>query len=666
MSNKTYNAMDIWKLVFAGFNYEKAVEYLETKDYYCNREPFTKNLYSCFPLNESAEKMFEDRLSSRTILIDFAENFAEYYSIAVGNDNGKRLKPLMDYPYDEISSLALVNLLKEKKAFSVKAAKNNYFEKGDVVCFDGEKFSINSKAVTEDELAKYFDELTDDTIVTRYVLADSKYVEEVGLKDPAFHVVVLNSGESAAKVVDSFFTEYCVASKDELVDGCKKIVREFNSDDALVKKATELAQKISTKYQEMKYFDFSFRFAEDKVYILDIDTGKDLLLYDFKSEEVSKYIDTVQKQAKAHKLSLFKIIKRNGFIMFSKRKGFENFMYSNWVRGLIDDAKYKGTSLSQKLWCWKKGFYSYRIKQYGLDKDNYSEILSDYDYKRIRPLNSSFRKWFWDKELSYYILRQFGDIVPRYYYRIKEVDKVVKILSYDDVDGRTLCTPSDVVDTLVEKGKLVIKPSIGSHGKGFYKLTFDSGNNIFTVNDKECSRKDVEELIGSIKKNYLVSEYIEMHDELKKIYDKVACTIRVMTINDGSSDSYIKDAYFRIGTSRTGNTDNLSSGGATAKVDVVTGKLYNPETLKNHEFVPCQFHPDTGTPIDGVIPNWEEVKAGVTHICETLSTLEYLGFDIVVTNDGFKVLELNTHQDLHKYVEYCDDIKNYFRKKLKK
>ena len=50
MSNKSYNAIDIWKLVLAGFNYEKAVEYLETKDYYCKREPFTKDLYSCFPL----------------------------------------------------------------------------------------------------------------------------------------------------------------------------------------------------------------------------------------------------------------------------------------------------------------------------------------------------------------------------------------------------------------------------------------------------------------------------------------------------------------------------------------------------------------------------------------------------------------------------------------
>ena len=65
-------------------------------------------------------------------------------------------------------------------------------------------------------------------------------------------------------------------------------------------------------------------------------------------------------------------------------------------------------------------------------------------------------------------------------------------------------------------------------------------------------------LLNGLTSTYIVSEYIEMHHALQRIYDKVACTVRVMTIRDGAP-SPIKNAYFRIGTSFTGNTDNLGS-----------------------------------------------------------------------------------------------------------
>ena len=49
----------------------------------------------------------------------------------------------------------------------------------------------------------------------------------------------------------------------------------------------------------------------------------------------------------------------------------------------------------------------------------------------------------------------------------------------------------------------------------------------------------------------------------------------------------------------------------------------------------------------------------ICHISRNLSPLEYLGYDVVVTEGGFKILEVNLHQDLHRYPLYPADVKEY-------
>ena len=44
--------------------------------------------------------------------------------------------------------------------------------------------------------------------------------------------------------------------------------------------------------------------------------------------------------------------------------------------------------------------------------------------------------------------------------------------------------------------------------------------------------------------------------------------------------------------------------------------------------------------------------------------LEYLGFDIAITEDGFKILEINIHQDIHKAHEFTEEINRFFSEKI--
>ena len=78
----------------------------------------------------------------------------------------------------------------------------------------------------------------------------------------------------------------------------------------------------------------------------------------------------------------------------------------------------------------------------------------------------------------------------------------------------------------------------------------------------------------------------------------------------------------------------------------------------------CPNHPDTNEPVEGMIPNWELIKQKIIEISKYIGQLEYLGFDVVCTPEGFTILEINSHQDLHRYIYYDERIKKFYFDKL--
>lgn len=54
---------------------------------------------------------------------------------------------------------------------------------------------------------------------------------------------------------------------------------------------------------------------------------------------------------------------------------------------------------------------------------------------------------------------------------------------------------------------------------------------------------------------------------------------------------------------------------------------------------------------------------------EYMGELEYLGFDVIVTDDGFKICEVNSHSGIRavqRYMPFLQDVKcrEYFKKYL--
>ena len=79
------------------------------------------------------------------------------------------------------------------------------------------------------------------------------------------------------------------------------------------------------------------------------------------------------------------------------KTGFMGYMYRSWKRDLRIDSQSSTLHRKEIKWAHDKGFFSYRIKQYGLTDDNYSEFLSDREYRWLRPINCEYRKWVYDK-----------------------------------------------------------------------------------------------------------------------------------------------------------------------------------------------------------------------------------------------------------------------------
>ena len=359
-------------------------------------------------------------------------------------------------------------------------------------------------------------------------------------------------------------------------------------------------------------------------------------------------------------------IRRSRFYKFVAkhcRPGIRPYMQRLWFNAVKDDLLHTRIGLGKKIWAWKRGFLSYRIWQYGLTEENYKNFLSDYDYYWLNRINNHYQIWINDKTTFRYIFEPFRDYIPKYYFSIFKRNYATNIVKMQDAPAEVPEGYEGIFAMLEKEKMLALKPSSGTHGDGFYCLAYDE--NGYYVNGQNMTKEEIIEKIESFRSFYLITEYITMNAQLKKIYDKSVNSVRMMVINRNGYDPKIMQAYMRIGSSSTGYTDNVGYGGICVMVDVESGEMYNPERIVNHIFEACPEHPDTGVKIEGKIPNWETVCENVLAMCRYVPEIEYLGFDVAITDEAFQIIEINIHQDLHKVATHSEEIKSFFRDKIK-
>jgi hypothetical protein len=358
-------------------------------------------------------------------------------------------------------------------------------------------------------------------------------------------------------------------------------------------------------------------------------------------------------------------------IGFHKKRAqeFMPLLYKDWLNTPIP--------FRQKVWAYRRGFLSSRIELYGLNDNNYREYLSDIDYWRHHPYNNHFAFWINDKLTLKYMLSGLDpDLMPEYYLYVENDG------SYSYLMDAPLNIPKNkdfILNLLYQKKILALKPNAGHGGAGFVKLAID--NNIIYVNNQSIEKDKLNWVVKKLN-GYIVTEWISQHHDLDKIYRDTVCTLRIVALKNNRNDHHsqydysIIVSYARFGTKKSGGASNLSSGGVAIPFDFETGKLGNTfYRYKNYKFygdysMTLYAHPDTGYTIkDDVLPLNEEIKNTVKKICGYLSSLDYFGFDLFITEKGIKVCEINSKPALNYEQVMCGPINknpaavNFFTRK---
>ena len=341
------------------------------------------------------------------------------------------------------------------------------------------------------------------------------------------------------------------------------------------------------------------------------------------------------------------------------KKGYSSYYVSFWRKEMKNSYKNSTLPKKQIKWAKKHGFKPFRIEQYGLNEENCNQIISDDDYFWLYPLNEEFAMKIVDDKLTMkFALSKFNDFLPQYYFQITNAGKVYRLM---DCPQEFAPDNDGIIKLLKEKGKLAVKLTGGTYGKGFYKFEYANGN--YYVNMELSDLEKLTKIVSGLK-GYLVCEFIEMNPQLKKLYPDAVNTIRVMAINEHGDDPIIPFAFMRMGTSASKMVDNTAQGGMFCKVDVNTGRFYDGETCVNHVITKVDTHPDTNEKIEGILPNWELVKQKIIEIVKYIPGLRWAGFDIAITQDGFKIIEINSHQGLHRAHLFPKEVSGFLSREV--
>ena len=651
-------------LLFRGFTFATSDEwfYLDSIKKYKRKNNIgmsDKDIFSLLPFDSKFDKLFGDILSMSYALDKHPALLPEQYYSLLTRDGEQFILPLRSGLEQSLDGV--MALLREKGGVSVRKASNSVRTREHTYGFDGSTFFADGRKLGEDEMRRKLVSLPSGTIITELVRSDFA---------PTLHLAFLNGGDGP-ELMFSVLTDvqkdapqnwYTANRELSAVDGAG------NYDGGRIDTFPAIAEQlrsVAAEFGELEYMNFAVRLTDGGFKIMRVDTGADLTYLEHFNEKTAEFI-RLKRQTKPRFVGFRRamtIIDRYLWSFRAKRRGFMDYMYRGWKKALREDWHDKYTTLAEKRWAHKRGFLSFRIRQYGLTEENYRDCLSDRDYKWLRPLNNEYRKLLWDKVTLRYCLDKYSRCLPEYYYHLVPRNGRMQLLKMPDCPEGYARDFEGLLALLREKKLLAMKPTVGSHGIGFYKLGYLGGRH-YTVNGEDKDEAGMLEFLSGLDDYYNISEYIVMHRDLRKIYSEVACTVRIMVINRRGSDPVIENAYFRIGTKSTGFTDNIGSGGVFAYVDEKTGLFHDAEIIKEHIITPCPTHPDTGVKIEGTLPHWDEVTEMIPELCRYISPLEYLGFDVVITDAGFKILEINTHQDLHRYPTYNENVHAYFMHKL--
>jgi hypothetical protein len=336
-------------------------------------------------------------------------------------------------------------------------------------------------------------------------------------------------------------------------------------------------------------------------------------------------------------------------------------------------------SLRRRLWLWRHGFTSRSDALFDVDRTNHHEFVSDRQHERVDDVDGRWADVVTNKLAYYLLFEPLGDHLPELYGvvddgtlqrgspRLADPHAAVGEAPPDGAADPPTRTPAGpwARTYLDAHDALVLKPVYGSGGRGVLvcRRRGDDGTEAgagadgaggdavtgtpegYVVNGEPYTPEAFDALVGELSE-YLAWSFVEQADYAAALYPDATNTLRVVTLWDDATDEpFVSGAVHRVGTAASAPVDNWSRRGLSAEIrddgTLSSAAQWRPDEGSVEWF---DEHPDTGEPLAGrSVPDWPAVREGVLAMAAEVPSLPRLGWDVVVADDGFRVLEVNAH-----------------------
>lgn len=260
----------------------------------------------------------------------------------------------------------------------------------------------------------------------------------------------------------------------------------------------------------------------------------------------------------------------------------------------------------------------------GINQRN-AEFLLPYNPRRLYPLVD-------DKLQTKRLAEEAGINVPELY-GVVEIERQVR----------------DLPVLLANRREFVIKPSLGSGGKGIVVITGRTKNGYRKANGVLLNEQELQHHVSNILSGMysLGGQPDKALIEYRVQFDRVFEAISYLGVPDVRIIVFLGVpvmAMVRLPTRASDGKANLHQGAIGAGIDIASGRTLTAVSYNNV----IEEHPDTGNSVrDIAIPHWArllELASG----CYELTKLGYQGVDFVLDRDrGPLMLELNARPGLN-------------------
>jgi hypothetical protein len=204
----------------------------------------------------------------------------------------------------------------------------------------------------------------------------------------------------------------------------------------------------------------------------------------------------------------------------------------------------------------------------------------------------------------------------------------------------------DVFEQFVGKHhEFVVKPSDYYGGIGVHKASMDEyGNDARLAYDSIINEGiDIKKNHPSRDHRIVLEELIIQDESMAMLHRGSVNAIRATAVRDKEGKIHVFHPWIKVGMNGTFVASAVLNG-FDAEIDAKTGVVISDGYQESGRVF--EFQPDTGVRMKGFqIPRWDEMLVMVDELMELMPEYGYIGWDLVLTENGWVVMEGNYNGD---------------------